>query len=81
MFARRPNKSLQPRSAFRSADREYYFCRGTGQSGGLRCQKCDGEGGMIPRQMWPDHALQRLTTSKCGAFSTALAAARFPTCR
>ncbi len=25
-------------------DRECFLCRGTGQSGGLRCQKCDGEG-------------------------------------
>ena len=25
-------------------DRECVLCRGTGQSGGSRCQKCDGEG-------------------------------------
>ena len=25
-------------------DRECFLCRGTGQSGGSRCQKCDGEG-------------------------------------
>jgi hypothetical protein len=25
-------------------DRECFFCRGTGQAGGSRCQKCDGEG-------------------------------------
>ena len=25
-------------------DHECFLCRGTGQSGGSRCQKCDGEG-------------------------------------
>lgn len=29
-------------------DHECFWCRGTGESGGARCQKCDGEGWYEP---------------------------------
>src|SRR5262245_16925267 len=29
-------------------DRECFFCRGSGRSGGSQCQKCDGEGWYEP---------------------------------
>ena len=31
-------------------DRECFRCRGTGQSGGVVCQKCDGEGWYDPKK-------------------------------
>ena len=31
-------------------ERECFLCRGTGQSGSLRCKKCDGEGWYDPRK-------------------------------